>query len=289
MRTLPVAFAAIVWHFAVLTDAQTGDSLTYLTPKDTILLSVGPYGGKYFDHQLADGQTLYSLARFYGLSVQELYAFNPQLQARSISRGDPVRIPLPNRAILRFRAPEISPLTHAPVYYLVRKGDTMYRLSKRYFELPMDTLLARAGLQSHEELKPGQRIHIGWMNIKGIPPDMRSGLHTNPYAAANARMAQRFLRQLEQGKDAVLTKGAACWQKTSRDSEDFFAMHDTAPLQSIIEVKNPMNGLKVYVKVLCRIPDTLYDEGVEVVLSPTAARALGAINARFFVHVKSLR
>jgi len=288
MRTRPLAFAGIVLHFAVLMDAQTGDSLTYLTPKDTILLSVGPYGGKYFDHQLAGGQTLYSLAKFYGLSLRELYAFNPQLQARSLSEGDPVRIPLPNRAILRFRIPEIGPDTHVPVYYLVRKGDTMYRLSKRYFELPMDTLLARAGLQSHEELQPGQRIHIGWMSVRGIAPEMRSGLHSSPYAAANVQMAQRFFRQLEQGKQPVITKGAACWQKTTRDGEDFFAMHDTAPLQSIIEVKNPMNGLRVYAKVLCRIPDTLYDEGVEVVLSPTAAKALGAINARFFVHVKSL-
>jgi len=289
MRMLQVTLAGILPSLSVYLSAQTGDSLNYLTAKDTILLSVGPYGSKYFYHALAPGQTLFSLARFYGLSLQELYAFNPQLEVRSVSVGDPVRIPIPNRAILRFKTDEIDPATHVPVYYLVRKGDTMYRLARSYFELPMDTLLNRAGLMSHEGLRPGQQIHIGWMSQGGISADMRSGLHTNPYAAANAQMAQQFFRQLEQGKQASVSKGAAHWEKSKPEGQAFFAMHDTAPLQSIIEVKNPMNGLKVYVKVLCRIPDTLYDEGVEVVLSPTAAKALGAINPRFFVHVKSLR
>lgn len=290
MRIPPAIFAGIALFFlSQPIAAHTGDSLNYLTPKDTILLSVGPFEGKYFDHILAPKQTLYSLSRFYGLSLPELYAFNPQLRQGGISVGDPVRVPLPNRAIIRFRTPDINPQSHIPVYYLVRKGDTMYRLAKHYFELPVDTLLRRAGLMSPAELKPGQRIPIGWMSIKGITPDMRSGILASPYAAGNAGLAQQFYRKLEQGSETRVTKGAALWQKKTKSGGDFFAMHDTAPLQSIIEVKNPMNGFRVYVKVLSRIPDTLYDEGVEVVLSPTAAKALGAINPRFFVQVTALR
>ena len=46
-----------------------GDSLTYLTPQDTMVLKIGDYGEKIFVHTLKPQQTLYSLARFYGLRM----------------------------------------------------------------------------------------------------------------------------------------------------------------------------------------------------------------------------
>ena len=55
---------------------------------------------------------------------------------------------------------------------------------------------------------------------------------------------------------------------------------------TIIEVLNPMTNRTVYVKVIGKIPDTAYRDEVAVILSPLAAKLLGAIDPRFFVKVK---
>ncbi|HOY19874.1 MAG TPA: hypothetical protein PLC89_21355, partial [Haliscomenobacter sp.] len=55
----------------------TGDSLRYLTPRDTIILSVGANDAKIFEHKIEKGQTIFSLARFYGLKMDALRYLNP--------------------------------------------------------------------------------------------------------------------------------------------------------------------------------------------------------------------
>ena len=78
---------------------MTGDSTRYLLPEDTIFLQIGKYQHKIFEHEIEKGQTLYSLAKFYGLSIDELYLYNPQLLDRVLSPYEKVSIPIPNRAI----------------------------------------------------------------------------------------------------------------------------------------------------------------------------------------------
>jgi hypothetical protein len=56
----------------------TGDSLRYLTPRDTIILSVSANEEKIFEHKIVKGQTIFSLAKFYGLKMDELRS--PQSQ-----------------------------------------------------------------------------------------------------------------------------------------------------------------------------------------------------------------
>jgi hypothetical protein len=59
----------------------TGDSLNYLNFKDTIFITIGNYQEKIFEHHIAPKQTLYSLAKFYGLSLTEVYYYNPELNS----------------------------------------------------------------------------------------------------------------------------------------------------------------------------------------------------------------
>jgi hypothetical protein len=56
--------------------AHHGDSLTYLTPQDSVFLSVNESNQKIILHQLEKKQTLYSLAKFYGLEFNEVMYYN---------------------------------------------------------------------------------------------------------------------------------------------------------------------------------------------------------------------
>ncbi len=261
----------------------TGDSTRYLTPQDTIFLTLSGGGEKIFTHRIEPKQTLFSLARFYGLSVEELYLYNPGIMRATIDIGQEVRIPIPNRAIVRYRDSVYYSAPHVPVYYVVRKGDTMFNICRRQFRMPIDTVLRRSHLAS-PDLKEGMRLHMGWMSLEGVPEDYRS-FRGGPLARRNQAMRTLYNAQLGENPETTEHSGAAVWQQEAAEQSDFYALHRHAPVNSVIQVQNPMSKRSVYVKVIGRIPDRAYDDDVAVVLSPLSAKSLRAVDPRFFVRV----
>lgn len=273
----------LLWAVSQMNAFATGDSTRYLTLKDTVFLQIDAAGEKIFEHKMERKQTLFSLAQFYGLSVEELYFYNPELKERSISPGQGVLVPIPNRAIIRYKDENFKAWKFAPVYYIVKKGDTMFRIAKVHFRMPVEEVMQRNGLQT-ETLKVGQCLHMGWISLDGVPEEYHSDAG-NPLARKNGALLKLFVR--EQGDRKVKEhQGVAYWQTNSKEDSDLYALHREARINSIISVTNPMNQAVMYAKVIGRIPDTAYGSDVVVVLSPMAAKALGARDPRFFVKVK---
>jgi len=261
----------------------TGDSLNYLTPKDTIFLTINHFGEKIFEHRMERSQTLYSLGNFYGLSLEELYWYNPGLKDSNVSVGQPIYIPIPNRAILRYRPKDFDPFKYVPIFYIVKKGDTMFGIAKRHFRMDIEAVKQRNQLISNE-LSVGQLLHMGWMRIAAIPPEWQ-GEAENPLLKKSNALGKIYLRERGRKREKE-QKGGAFWQKESKEDSDFYALHREAEINSIIQVTNPMSRVTVYVKVIGKVPDTAYDDSVVVVLSPIAAKALEARDPQFYVHVK---
>lgn len=284
MRKYLLVFT-LLFPFMLQAD-YTGDSLQYLTTKDTIFLELGPYQEKIFEHYIEPRQTLFSLAKFYGLRLEELYFHNPNLQENVISPGQMIRVPIPRKAIKRYRNPDFDRAKHIPVCYVIKKGDTMYNISKRVFEMPVDTIMIRNQLTDFT-LSPGQVLQIGWMSLEGIPAHFRRN-YTHPVWKRNQTLKYRYLRQ-KQTKTERLERGVAYWQKNTKSGNELYALHRYAPINSIIAVTNPMKNRTVYVKVIGKMPSSVYGDNVVVVLSSKAANMLGAKDARFFVKVKYLR
>ncbi|MCB0641546.1 MAG: LysM peptidoglycan-binding domain-containing protein [Phaeodactylibacter sp.] len=263
--------------------AWTGDSLNYLTPKDTIFIYQASSGEKIFEHQIEPKQTLFSMARFYGLSLEEVYAFNPELRGQEIAVGTHVRIPIPNRAILRYLDSEEQLRELVPVCYVVRPGETLYRISKTYFKMPVDIVMYRNKLKD-VSIQPGETLLMGWMSIYGIPDSVRSAVG-GPLWQKSHSLRQQFSAQILD-KRPTEERGIAHWQRDSKmSSTELMALHRKAPLGAILEVHNPMTGKKIYVKVVGRIP-AFYEENQIVILSPTVAQMLGALDPNFYVQVR---
>lgn len=278
----PLAISLAIYLMTTIQVFATGDSLHYLLPQDSVILTSGNYGEKIFSHYLEKGQTLYSLAKFYGLTVEELYYYNPGLREVSVKLHQGIYIPIPNRAISRYLPEGHDPNEYIQVYYAVKKGDTMYSISKHFFRIPIETLMERNELTTNQ-LKSGQLLKVGWININGIPEDYRQ-ITGGPMAKRNFAMKKVYLREAN-GKKEKTQQGVAFWQKHSKEEADFYALHRKAPINSVIAVENPMTKRTVYVKVIGRIPDAAYGYDVVVVLSPLMAKLLGAKDPRFFVHV----
>jgi len=263
----------------------TGDSLNYLTPQDTIFLSTGNYGQKVFVHEMEPNQTLYSLSRFYGLTLDELYFYNPKNEGGRYGVGSRIKIPIPNRSIIRYRPKDYADSLYVPLYYVIKRGETMYHVAQRLFKLPIDTLMDRNNL-IEPVLSVGHKLRIGWMSVKGVPDNHRQ-FKGHPLWKKSYTYRKKYNTEKRRKKE-YSRRGPAVYIAGTKSTSDLIVMHKYAPIGSIVQITNPMKRRTVYAKVVAKTPST-YDVGVEIVVSPRVGKMLGARDKRFYVKTKYLR
>jgi len=279
MRKLILLF--IFTSFQLIAIA-TGDSLSYLTPKDTIFLKVDDFGNKLFGHQMEPGQTLFSMSKFYGLKVDAVLAFNSELD-RDNYHYQTINVPIPDSAIIKEWDEGYPRAGFVPVFYVVKHGDNFYRISKHFFGIPMDTLKMWNGLEK-TMMFTGMKLHVGYMSMSGITDSLQIA-NSSPLGAKMQKLQNEFEYMSSYG-EPKFHNGAAYWQREKKGKADYYALHRFAPIGSVIQVKNPMKRKTMYAKVIARIPDRAYGDDIVVVLSPTIAKLLGARDPRFFVEVR---
>jgi LysM repeat protein len=260
--------------------AQT-TTVPYLTDKDTLFLSLNDNTGeKSINHTLKQGQTLYSLARFYGLNEEELYSYNPTLKSNKLPLGQIVHVPIPNPAIKRFKGDNFKRWKFAPIMFVVKKKDNLYKIAKTLFHMPIDSVVKWNKLPD-QTIKPGQLLHVGWMSVEGVPDSIRS-LRKGAIDTRGKALADKFTKQ----KSTVEQRGAAFWQKSGNQNTDLYCLHRSAKIGSTISITNGMNNRNVYAKVIGKLPDNIYGNEIIIIVSPSAARLLGAKDDKFFVKIK---
>jgi len=84
----------------------------------------------------------------------------------------------------------------------------------------------------------------------------------------------------------VDTKAVAQWNKNIPDNGELYVLHNTAAVDTYMELYNDLVKRSVRAKVIGKIPFGAYTSDVKLIVSPRAAQALGALNERFRVSVK---
>ena len=261
----------------------TVDSLAFLNAKDTIIIYLDEFRQKKITHQIAKGQTVYSIAKFYGLSPLELMDFNPTLEESSLVIGSTLEVPIPLKAIRMKDYQWQDRMNFAPVFYEVAKNETMYTIAKKYFKMDIALLQQRNGLENYN-ISIGQKLLIGWLSTDGISEKLRDKA-TAKWERGNLAYKKIYLREART-KKSKKDIGMAQWlAKKGVGKTSYYAMHNKAPMNSIIRVTNKLTNRIIYAKVIGRIPRTRYDSNVKVVLSANAAKILNAIDYRFYVEV----
>ncbi len=98
---------------------------------------------RFIEHMVRRKETLYGIARQYGLSMEEILVYNPEA-----SKG------LRPRQVLRIPVKEEP----AQDVYVVAAGETLYSISRRFNVAVEDLLKANPGLTT--DIKPGQPLII---------------------------------------------------------------------------------------------------------------------------------
>lgn len=272
-------FLLFCFLFPAFLQAQEEQPSPLLNSRDSLLLTVEA-GKKFIHHPIKPKQTLFSISRYYNIGLEELFEYNPDFRTDPTLRiGSRVKIPIPNKAIKRYKSSSFIASENTSIYYVVQPGDNLYQISKRYFEMPIDSVSKRNRLKNNN-IKPGQRLQMGWMGTEGIHTDWRPA---HPVTASDVLKTQ--YKEGMKNKKEISAQGICFWPKDSKEKGSLYALHRDAGIGSIIYVNNPMSNRTVYAKVIGRIPDG-YERNIEVVLSPEAALKLGARDPRFFVKTK---
>ena len=140
MKNIFLSFIVISVLFSNVLSAQTEIEIS--TEKTII------NNEKFYIHTVAEGNTIYSICKAYGVSEEQLYKANPDLQGTNIKIGQTLQIPVLNE----FSA------DGKHIIYTVKPGDTLYSLCRKYGISEVDFYTINPYIKQGSALKVGQEI-----------------------------------------------------------------------------------------------------------------------------------
>ncbi|MBD1395812.1 LysM peptidoglycan-binding domain-containing protein [Pontibacter sp. JH31] len=204
-------------------------------------------------HTVEPMQTLYAISRMHGVKVEDIKRWN-NLPDNNISVG---------AALIVGKGFEAS--SKKPIY--VAESDD--EIAK-----PKETETAVASNTT---------------TLGGTTPNNTHVVLT-PSAPTPAPAADRGVKvEVEvddvSGAKKIMESGMAEMIDPKADTNKYLALHKSAPVGTIMQVKNTMNDQVVYVRVIGKLPDTGANDKVVVRLSKKACQKLGAVDQKFRVEL----
>lgn len=185
-------------------------------------------GIKYILHKVDKGQGLYAISKRYHVSISEIEATNPQIETLGLDQE--ILIP-----IVKSHKEEMT------IFHTVEKGETLYRISKTY-QVEVEDLkrwnkLKDNAIHEGDQIKIIQKVKkVEVLMVKTEDEISGSGTAEKPETAKEGE---------------IIEEGIATYiEDASINSRKALALHKKAPIGSVIQVTNLMNGNSIYVKVV---------------------------------------
>lgn len=253
-------------------------------PKDAVVHTVGPK------------ETLFSIARQYAVPLDDLKKWN-NLADNALTIGQEI--------IIRKKAASVVPVSNqnrqrGPLdknTHTVAEKETMYSIARQY-GISVDELKSWNKLESNE-LKIGQTLVVSSVTTPPARPAnpvqetaRKTPVNQGPEekretTPSNTAPKEQTIRISETVKntDEIMETGVAELIEGTEGNRKYLALHRSAPVGTILKVKNEMNNREVFVRVMGKLPDTAMTDKVIIRVSKSAYDRLGAIDPRFRVEV----
>ena len=167
------------------------------------------------------------------------------------------------------------------ISHTVKQGETLFSLSTQY-NSSVEDLIKWNALTSNN-LRSGQIIKVG-RAPEG--PSTVPVIGTPKVAASTAEMTVEPTPENTSGGFKNITEtGQAELIEGTGGHKKYLVLHRTAPVGSIMRVKNEENDLTIFARVVGTLPETGDNSKLVIKLSQAAFDQLKAVNQRFPVEV----
>ncbi len=278
--TLLIAF---LFALQISSEASTLDSLGLKKEnnKTFLLFKVGPK------------QSLFSILKRYNLSLSEFKSANADVQI-PVKTGEIVYIPLhyleesnPAPKVVEEKAPETP--KEAEIHIVAPKQGLLSVANMH--KVTMAELRKWNNLTS-DRLQEGQRLIVSDPagSTSTIAVDKSNLLPAKAAVPAAPAPTETVVAPAkEKGPEDIKKKietGIAELIDVPDNSGKFLALHRTAPIGTLVLVKNLTNNQSIWVKVIGRLPNG--DNKVIIKLSPKAFEKLNAVDKRVRAEISYL-
>ena len=103
-----------------------------LNEKDSIVLQVNQNSEPYYKHAIQAGETVDSLSKFFNSNYKDILIINGIAQNEIIDLGREISIPFNSSNLIK--TPSLNNEKGIPVYYSVKKSETLFRIAHVYFD-----------------------------------------------------------------------------------------------------------------------------------------------------------
>lgn len=270
-------FYAIAKTYAVLLDSikqvNRMDSAATIRPGDLLIIplhaSQKPDAGKvvtkinndYLIHVVKTGETLYSIARNYSYTTVATLKEINNLLSDTVQIGQQLLVPKPNDS------------------GMIRPNRDTVSLSG------VKTVMI--GVDSAALFDPG-KLRFSMESMLANNVDMDDEPIDEPTFDMEMLEELKQTFEAEAAQDNIeVSKGAATWfdDPSAQNQSKFYALHKSAPMGSVMMVRNLMNNRKVYVKVIGRLPENADNRNVLIKISGATAKYLNVLDDKFLVEL----
>lgn len=245
---------------AATAEADAKPAVTADVPKKAIKKAESAANANSGIHVVEPGQTLYSLAVRYGVLQADLRKWNNLssdhvligqaliVSEKAYTAREPAKAPKPEPT-----KPAAKPATTKPAPAKTEKTEKAEKQASATPATPeREHTTAPTATSAAEE-----------------PKVIRAG-DTAPLPTRGRRVSDIGLAEVIEGND---------------DSGKYLALHRTAPIGTLAQVRNDVNNQSIWVKVIGRLPDTGINDRILVKLSSRAFAKLSPSDRRFRAEV----
>ncbi len=253
-------------------------------------VSTSPGQGDKIVHRVSSGESLYMIGQKYGVSVNDIKKWN-NLRSNTISVGQRLSIyPGPEKAAELSRQMEVME-TQGKKIHIVSAGETLFAISNKY-NVSVSELREWNRLESNS-LSVGQELTVGYLDkdaeeqvviVQDIETEEDAG---DEVVVTTVEVGTSEMQKTENtgSYKKVSENGIAQVIEGSETTNKYLALHRNASIGTIMQIKNEMNDLSVFVRVIGKIPDTDENRNILIKVSKVAYDRLGAINDQFPVEI----
>ena len=195
--------SSIIYPGQSLTVSQSeGNFTTPVSTKSNSASSVVSTSGTY---TVKSGDTLYSIARRSGVSLNSLLSLNGLSQSSVIRPGQTLNVSGASNTTVATPVSSTSQATSTSGTYTVKSGDTLYRIAHNH-GISLRTLLSVNGLSETSTIRPGQQLVVSGSaqatTSYSSTQNVSSGSQTHTVKAGEGlwRIARTYGLSLEQLK-----------------------------------------------------------------------------------------